>query len=49
MLNTIGYSEYTAYFYMDNGVLLENKTLAELIRHYIRDQAGVFSVFNPSE
>jgi hypothetical protein len=32
---------------MDNGVLLETKTLVELIRHYIRDQVRVFSVFHP--
>jgi hypothetical protein len=34
-------------YYMDNGVLLETKTLVELIRHYIRDQVRVFSVFHP--
>jgi hypothetical protein len=28
---------------MDNGVLLETKTLVELIRHYIRDQVRVRS------
>jgi hypothetical protein len=33
---------------MDNGVLLETKTLVELIRHYIdRGQVRVFSVFHP--
>ena len=32
---------------MHNGVLLETKTLLELIRHYIRDQVRVFSVFHP--
>ena len=32
---------------MDNGVLLETKTLVELICHYIRDQVRVFSVFHP--
>jgi hypothetical protein len=33
---------------MDNGaVILETKTLVELIRHYIRDQVRVFSVFHP--
>ena len=32
---------------MDNGVLLETKTLVELIRRYIRDQVRVFSVFHP--
>jgi hypothetical protein len=31
---------------MDNGVLLEIKTLVELICHYIRDQMRVFSVFH---
>ena len=31
---------------MDNGVLLE--TLVEFIRHYIRDQVRVFSVFLPA-
>jgi hypothetical protein len=36
-------------YYMDNGVLLETKTLVELIRHYIRDQVRVFSVFHPYE
>jgi hypothetical protein len=30
-------------------VLLETKTLVELIRHYIRDQVRVFSVFHPCE
>ena len=34
-------------YYMDNGVLLETKTLVELIRHYIRGQVRVFSVFHP--
>ena len=33
---------------MDNGVLLETKTLVELIRHYIRDQVRVFSVLGCS-
>ena len=32
---------------MDNGVLLETKTPVEFIRHYIRDQVRVFSVFHP--
>jgi hypothetical protein len=31
---------------MDNGVLLETKTLVELIRHYIRDQMRLFSIFH---
>jgi hypothetical protein len=31
-------------YYMVNDVLLETKTLVELIRHYIRDQVRVFSV-----
>jgi hypothetical protein len=35
--------------YMDNGVLLETKTLVELICHYIRDQMRVFSVFHACE
>jgi hypothetical protein len=35
--------------YMDNSVLLETKTLVALIRHYIRDQVRVFSVFHPCE
>jgi hypothetical protein len=35
------------FYYMDNGVLLEIKTLVELIRGYIRDQVRVFSVFHP--
>jgi hypothetical protein len=34
---------------MDNGVLLETKTLVELTRHYIQDQVRAFSVFHPSE
>ena len=34
---------------MDNGVLLETKTLVVLIRHYIRDQVRVFSVFHTSD
>jgi hypothetical protein len=34
---------------MDNGVLLETKKLVELIRHYIREQMRVFSVFHPCE
>jgi hypothetical protein len=36
------------FYYMDNGVLLETKTLVELIRHYIRGQMRVFSVFTPA-
>jgi hypothetical protein len=35
------------FYYMDNGVLLETKTL--VIRHYIQDQMRVFSVFHPCE
>jgi hypothetical protein len=35
-------------YYMDNGVLLETKTLVELIRHYIRDQVRVISYFTPA-
>jgi hypothetical protein len=37
----------TFYLYMNNGVLLETKTLVEFIRYYIRDQVRVFSVFYP--
>jgi hypothetical protein len=37
----------TQSYYMDNGVLLETKTLVELICHYIRDQVLIFSVFHP--
>ena len=40
---------HMAPYYMDNGVLLETKTLVELIRHYVRDQTRVFSVFHPCE
>ena len=36
-------------YYVDNGVLLETKTLEELIRHHIRDQMCLFSVFHPCE
>jgi hypothetical protein len=32
---------------MDSGVLLETKTLEELIRHYIRGLVRVFSAFHP--
>jgi hypothetical protein len=39
------YNKYV--YYMDNGVLLETKTLVEFIRHYIRGQVRVFSVFHP--
>ena len=32
------------FYYMDEGILLRTKTLVILIRHYIRDMSGVFSV-----
>jgi hypothetical protein len=31
-------------YYMDKGTLLETKTLVLIIRHYIRELSGVFSV-----
>ena len=32
------------YYYMDKGILLGTKTLVLIIRHYIRELSGVFSV-----
>ena len=32
-------------YYMDRGILLETKTLVEIIRNYIRDLVRVFSRF----
>jgi hypothetical protein len=31
-------------YYMDKGILLGTKTLVLIIRHYIRELSGVFSV-----
>ena len=39
------HSKLIIIYYMDNGVLLETKTLVELICHCIRDQMRVFSYF----
>ena len=33
-----------AFYYMEESVLLESKPLVDSIRHFIRDQSGVFSV-----
>jgi hypothetical protein len=34
----------SALYYMDKGILLGTKTLVLIIRHYIRELSGVFSV-----
>ena len=34
-------------YYIDKRVLLENAPLIELIRNYIRDSSGVFSISPP--
>ena len=35
---------YIYIYYMDKGILLGTKTLVLIIRHYIRELSGVFSV-----
>ena len=36
--------KYICIYYVDKGIVMRTKTLVILIRHYIRDLSGVFSV-----
>ena len=41
--------ENMPYYYMEESVLLGTKPLVDSIRHFIRDQSGVFSVYHLCE